>query len=62
MYLLIAESRVQKQKGNAENERERVAKTGRRGDRERGKMHRGVQTNLELMTSALCQLQYVHAL
>ena len=62
VYLSIAERRVQKQKGNAENERQRVAKSGREGERERGKMHHGVQMNLELMTSALCQLQYVHTL
>lgn len=62
VYLSIAERRVQKQKGNAENERQRVAKSGREGERERGKMHHRVQMNLELMTSALCQLQYVHTL
>lgn len=32
------------------------------GEKERGKMHREVQMNLELMTSALCQLQFVHTL
>ena len=35
VYLSIAERRVQKQKGNAENERQRVAKSGREGERER---------------------------
>jgi len=35
VYLSIAERRVQKQKGNAENERHRVAKSGRGGERER---------------------------